>query len=51
MHDRKRHSAIRRATSESFDADRIIAFPAADRTGGTEDTIRRAVRAAKLELR
>jgi hypothetical protein len=30
------------------DADRIIAFPAADRTGGTEDTIRRAVRAGKL---
>jgi len=29
------------------DADRIIAFVAPDRTGGTEDTIRRAVRAGK----
>ena len=34
------------------DADRIIAFVAPDRTGGTEDTIRRAVRAGKpVELR
>jgi hypothetical protein len=30
------------------DAVRIIAFPASDRPGGTEDTIRRAVRAGKL---
>lgn len=29
------------------DSDRIIAFPAADRSGGTEDTIRRAVAAGK----
>jgi hypothetical protein len=34
------------------DSDRIIAFVAADRTGGTEDTIRRAKRAGKpVELR
>ena len=34
------------------DADRIIAFPAPDRTGGTENTIRRALRAGKpVELR
>jgi hypothetical protein len=34
------------------DADLVIAFVAADRTGGTEDTIRRAVRAGKpVELR
>ena len=33
-------------------ADRIFAFPAADRTGGTEDTIRRAAKARKpVELR
>jgi hypothetical protein len=29
-------------------ADRVIAFPSPDRTGGTEDTIRRALRAGKL---
>lgn len=28
-------------------ADRVIAFPSADRTGGTEDTIRRAETAGK----
>lgn len=34
------------------DCDRVIAFVAADRTGGTEDTIRRARRAGKpVELR
>jgi len=34
------------------DSDRIIAFVAPDRTGGTEDTIRRAKRARKpVELR
>ena len=34
------------------DSDRIIAFVAADRTGGTEDTIRRAERAGKsVEVR
>jgi hypothetical protein len=34
------------------DSDRIIAFVAADRRGGTEDTIRRAERAGKnVELR
>jgi predicted Rossmann fold nucleotide-binding protein DprA/Smf involved in DNA uptake len=34
------------------DADLVIAFVAPDRTGGTEDTIRRAVRAGKpVELR
>jgi hypothetical protein len=34
------------------DSDRIIAFVAPDRTGGTEDTIRRAERAAKpVEVR
>ncbi|MGE0714089.1 MAG: SLOG family protein [Alphaproteobacteria bacterium] len=32
--------------------DRVIAFPSSDRTGGTEDTIRRAARAGKpVELR
>jgi YspA, cpYpsA-related SLOG family len=30
------------------DSDMVIAFVAPDRTGGTEDTIRRAVRAGKL---
>ena len=29
------------------DSDRVIAFVALDRTGGTEDTIRRAERAGK----
>jgi hypothetical protein len=29
------------------DSDRLLAFPAPDRTGGTEDTIRRALRAGK----
>jgi hypothetical protein len=29
------------------DCDWVIAFPAADRSGGTEDTIRRALRAGK----
>jgi predicted Rossmann fold nucleotide-binding protein DprA/Smf involved in DNA uptake len=34
------------------DADMVIAFVAPDRTGGTEDTIRRAVRAGKpVEVR
>jgi hypothetical protein len=34
------------------DSDLVIAFATPDRTGGTEDTIRRAVRAGKLvELR
>ena len=34
------------------DADRVIAFVAPDRPGGTEDTIRRALRAGKpVELR
>jgi hypothetical protein len=34
------------------DCDRLIAFPAPDRKGGTEDTIRRALRAGKpVELR
>jgi hypothetical protein len=34
------------------DCDRLIAFVAPDRTGGTEDTIRRARRAGKpVELR
>jgi hypothetical protein len=34
------------------DSDRIIAFVAPERTGGTEDTIRRALRAGKpVELR
>jgi hypothetical protein len=34
------------------DADLVIAFVAPDRTGGTEDTIRRAVRAGKpVEVR
>lgn len=34
------------------DTDRIIAFPSPDRSGGTEDTIRRAQRAGKpVELR
>lgn len=34
------------------DCDRVIAFPAADRSGGTEDTIRRAVKAGKpVEIR
>jgi predicted Rossmann fold nucleotide-binding protein DprA/Smf involved in DNA uptake len=34
------------------DSDRIIAFVAADRTGGTEDTIRRAERAGNsVEMR
>jgi hypothetical protein len=34
------------------DSDRIIAFVAPDRTGGTEDTIRRAERSGKpVELR
>jgi hypothetical protein len=34
------------------DSDLIIAFVAPDRTGGTEDTIRRAIRAGKpVELR
>lgn len=34
------------------DCDRLIAFPAPERTGGTEDTIRRAVKAGKpVELR
>jgi hypothetical protein len=32
--------------------DRVIAFPSADRTGGTEDTIRRATKAGKpVDLR
>lgn len=34
------------------DCDRVIAFAASDRTGGTEDTIRRAGRAGKpVEVR
>jgi hypothetical protein len=34
------------------DSDRIIAFVAPDRRGGTEDTVRRAVRAGKpVEVR
>lgn len=34
------------------DCDRVIAFPAEDRTGGTEDAIRRAQKAGKpVELR
>jgi hypothetical protein len=34
------------------DSDMVIAFVAPDRTGGTEDTIRRAVRAGKpVEVR
>jgi hypothetical protein len=34
------------------DADMVIAFVAPDRTGGTEDTIRRAIRAGKpVEVR
>lgn len=34
------------------DCDRVIAFVASDRTGGTEDTIRRAERAGKpIEVR
>jgi hypothetical protein len=34
------------------DSDRVIAFVAPDRTGGTEDTIRRATRAGKpVEVR
>jgi hypothetical protein len=34
------------------DCDRVIAFPAPDRKGGTEDTIRRALTAGKpVELR
>jgi len=34
------------------DVDRVFAFPAADRTGGTEDTIRRALAAGKpVEVR
>jgi hypothetical protein len=34
------------------DCDRMIAFPSADRTGGTEDAIRRAARHGKpVELR
>lgn len=32
------------------DCDRVIAFPSPDRTGGTEDTIRRAERAGKPVL-
>jgi hypothetical protein len=34
------------------DCDRVIAFPSRDRTGGTEDTIRRAHKAGKpVEIR
>jgi hypothetical protein len=34
------------------DSDRVIAFVAPDRTGGTEDTIRRAIRSGKpVEVR
>jgi len=34
------------------DCARVIAFPAADRKGGTEDTIRRAIKAGKpVEIR